>query len=378
MVTTHWAALLLLLLAFSSLLLGDVAASEQDELPHVVAEPVSFRIDPIRMQRQRINHCWRQQIEPCVQQCDDERLLLSQRAGAMPVALLEQVLSAALYSYEYVCASYCQADVSWNCTQQSLDDGGTAVFKFGGRWPFRRWWIFSEPGSAIFSLLTVLVQAVCMWRFSALYAALSSRSASGQHGSWYPHYQLHTVGYIVWSAAFSFSCVFHTVDVPLTEYLDYAGAICACLFALFQVLVRLLDWPMNSKTLILCTPFVGFATFRLTRMLEKIDYGLHNKSCIALMVVQSLCWAAWAIKRWRAAGPHSRRSVLWIVLSQTGLLMFGLFELFDFAPLWGLVDSHGFYHLFAVLVFLALDRWATNDLYFYYERAAAAAHAKTE
>lgn len=98
-----------------------------------------------RNERHAVGMCWQSEMSRCVNSCENTTL-----------------------SYEIfqeICAAYCQADVSWVCTKMNLDYGGTEIFKFSGRWPFSRVWIFTEFGSVLFCSFSVLMHMFWLWEY---------------------------------------------------------------------------------------------------------------------------------------------------------------------------------------------------------------------
>jgi hypothetical protein len=92
-----------------------------------------------------VGACWQSEMVRCVRECENTTL---------PIEILEEI-----------CASYCQADVTWMCTKLNLDYGGSKIFKFAGRWPFKRVWIFSEFGSVLFCSLSVVMHMYYLYEY---------------------------------------------------------------------------------------------------------------------------------------------------------------------------------------------------------------------
>jgi hypothetical protein len=94
-----------------------------------------------------VGMCWQSEMVRCIKVCENTTL---------PYEILEEI-----------CASYCQADVTWMCSKLNLDYGGTKIFKFSGRWPFKRVWIFAEFGSVLFCSLSVITHLIYLFEFRA-------------------------------------------------------------------------------------------------------------------------------------------------------------------------------------------------------------------
>ena len=72
-------------------------------------------------------------------------------------------------------------------------------------------------------------------------------------------------------------------------------------------------------------------------LLVRFDYDYNVKVCVALGVLQSLAWLAWAF--WSG---HPYR---WRLLGLVGVIhVTVLLEVLDFPPAWGAVDAHAAWH----------------------------------
>lgn len=113
-----------------------------DELKDWIGE------DPNQGRREELHAvgmCWQSEMARCVNDCTNSTL---------NIEILQEI-----------CASYCQADVTWMCTKINLDFGGTEIFKFGGRWPFKRVFYFTEFGSVLFCVLSVCMHIGWLYEY---------------------------------------------------------------------------------------------------------------------------------------------------------------------------------------------------------------------
>jgi hypothetical protein len=331
--------------------------------------------------------------------------------------------SAVLNIIFEICTSYCQADTAWKCSQENHANGGIHTFKFGGRWPFQRWGIFAEPASAICSLLSVLlhIYGYIMYRrtrreLGTKYQQLLSQKeyqyeqqqqqqqqqptpnddtiASPPTSSktttttttttpstttidinrdndniddWFNIDGLRIYHLVFWSLAYTFSLLFHTVDIRITEYLDYYGAVMVTSFAAYSSLVRALSIripgsaPASSIALLLATPFIAYVLFHCHHLYQSFDYKFHNIACITLMGTQVVVWMVWALVQ---LYYRCNTTAAWYMLSgQTFLILFASFEIWDFTPRFGVLDAHACYHLFANVVFVMMSRFEIADMH---------------
>lgn len=93
-----------------------------------------------------VGMCWKNEMYRCLQKCDNETIHWE--------------------LFQEICASYCQADVTWACSQLNLQYGGIHVFKSSGRWPFQRIWYFTEFGSVLFCLLSVIMHSYYIMEYN--------------------------------------------------------------------------------------------------------------------------------------------------------------------------------------------------------------------
>lgn len=379
-------------------------------------EPVSFTRDLERERRRielhQVGSCWEHEVTPCLKQCSERRRLMSERFNSsLLYGRMHSIDTLALQMFEMdleVCGSYCQADVAWHCSQDNYAQGGTHTFKFGGRWPFHRWWMYAEPLSAIFSMLSVIMH---LWSFvtyrqarrnfatqfhawqraklltqtadadaaTAAAGAPDSSSSSpssslSQHGElepinvdeWYPFDGLRVLHLGVWMSAYLFSYSFHTVDIRLTEYLDYYGAVIASSFAVYTSIVRTLSLRVparasaSSLALVLAAPFVGYVLFHCHSLYRSFDYKFHNIACIALMTTQAVVWLSWCAIQLFAG--RNQRAAWYMIKGQVCMIFFASFEIWDFPPVWGVLDAHACYHLFANVVFYLWTHYEVSDM----------------
>ena len=92
-----------------------------------------------------VGMCWQSEMARCVNTCSNSTL---------NIEILQEI-----------CASYCQADVTWMCTKLNLDYGGKEIFKFGGRWPFNRVLCFTEFGSVLFCTFSVCMHFFWLYEY---------------------------------------------------------------------------------------------------------------------------------------------------------------------------------------------------------------------
>eukprot|EP01104_Vermistella_antarctica_P014736 TRINITY_DN468_c2_g1_i2.p1 TRINITY_DN468_c2_g1~~TRINITY_DN468_c2_g1_i2.p1 ORF type:complete len:384 (+),score=36.63 TRINITY_DN468_c2_g1_i2:160-1311(+) len=251
------------------------------------------------------------------------------------------------------------------CTAQHLAEG-RQVFKLNGRWPFTRVWIFTEPLSALFAAISVV---------AFLYYLLQYRRAVSEYwerrhtlGVWTdntaalglcPGYRYHWcwhLYWVAWACTFFFAVIFHTVDTPLTEALDYFSAFIAASLTLFIAVVRIFRLTTLRHVLLLLAATLVFITQHIVYMaFVDFNYGYNVMVVGALIAVHFLLWVWWACTVEDA--PHR-----WVILQTLGILFVLVpLEIRDFPPVWGYVDAHCLWHGGMIAVGLLWTRFLIAD-----------------
>ncbi|KAK5048563.1 hypothetical protein LTR84_005654 [Exophiala bonariae] len=214
------------------------------------------------------------------------------------------------------------------------------VVQYHGKWPFHRFIGIQEPFSVLFSLFNFIAHRQGMQRIR--------ESIPGRYPL-RPYYL--ALGYFG-LASWVFSMIFHTRDFNLTEKLDYFAAGASVLYGLYYTPIRVfrLDKPTPTKqsilrlwTIVCILLYVAHVTY-LTAW--SWDYTYNMAANVAAGIVQNVLWTWFSISRWRklqkswAAWPGL--IVAWIIMAMS-------LELFDFAPIAGMVDAHSLWHLGTVV-----------------------------
>ena len=214
------------------------------------------------------------------------------------------------------------------------------VVQYHGKWPFYRFMGIQEPFSVLFSLMNFLAHRQGMRRIRECIPARYPLR---------PYYM--AFGYIG-LASWIFSMMFHTRDFNITEKLDYFGAGASVLYGLYYSPIRVFrldkDEPARQSILrvwtIICILLYVAHVAYLTAW--SWDYTYNMAANVVVGIVQNLLWTGFSITRYRklqkswAAWPGL--IVAWIVIAMS-------LELFDFAPIGGMVDAHSLWHVGTVI-----------------------------
>lgn len=233
-------------------------------------------------------------------------------------------------------------------------DSGLDVFKYHGHWAFTRYGGLEEPASVLFSLLNAMPHALRLAK---------RREASDKahpyfmsaHLSLYPFVAITT-----WLA----SAVFHAHKTPLTTLVDYCCALVFLCYGLWLTLRRVLGSPARAQACLVFALGLGSLWTRLRAMCSgRVSYDAHMHTCIAVAAATMLSWLAWFAHQllWRSGEPHPYNKFR-CVLCQAGFGAASLLELFDFPPVWLVLDAHALWHLATVpLGFVWYDFWDADE-----------------
>lgn len=249
------------------------------------------------------------------------------------------------------CPSECDYTCQHIITQQRLDRDPPMmhpIVQYHGKWPFIRFLGIQEPFSVLFSLMNFLAHHNGM---------AEVREKVPSRYSLRPFYL--TLGYFG-LASWTFSMVFHTRDFNVTEKLDYFAAGASVLYGLYLAPIRIFRLDQNTpKTrsvlrawTLLCVVLYGAHVSYLT--LWSWDYTYNMAANVAVGIAQNILWSWFSIHRFRKLGKSWTTwpglIVLWVIMVMS-------LELFDFPPIWGIIDAHALWHLGTVIPTIAWYRY---------------------
>ncbi|CAK9214247.1 unnamed protein product [Sphagnum troendelagicum] len=235
----------------------------------------------------------------------------------------------------------------WDCTSEcryqcmvreeaKRESDGHLPLKYHGKWPFVRFFSLQEPASVAFSVLNLLVH---FQGFSSFLVLVFYKLPLSAHGS--PHYEyvsLWAIYGLLSMNSWIWSTVFHSRDVRFTEMLDYSSAVALLGYSLILAVIRTGGMRAEAARVMVSAPITAFiSTHILYLNLYKFDYGWNMQVCVVIGVTQMLLWAVWACR-----SSHPARYKLLTVVFGASLAM--LLEIYDFPPLWGILDAHAIWH----------------------------------
>lgn len=236
------------------------------------------------------------------------------------------------------CAALCERGCAANITAARLH-GHREPLQYFGKWSFYSIFGLQEPASTVFSAGNFIIH------WNALHSGMLA-------GPW-RWFAVANCNAWLWAVAF------HVSDTPLTEALDYGGAV----IVLWVFLVASVHHVYSTGPLWLMTaPCIMGLAAHSQFLFPRIDYGNNMCVCVSLTLGSALAWLHHLRRRW--SQPHSSHLLTFLLLSALASLL----ELFDFPPVFGLCDAHSLWHGATIP--------ASHTLYRYLEAERSARHAK--
>ncbi|KAI3894821.1 hypothetical protein MKX03_014927 [Papaver bracteatum] len=253
----------------------------------------------------------------------------------------------------------------WDCQKRKRENLGKAPVKYHGKWPFKRVFGIQEPVSVAFSAFNLAMQFHGWLSFFLLLCyKLPLRPETRK-----PYYEFsclwHIYGLLAMNSWF-WSAVF-TVDVDLTEKIDYSSAVALLGFSLILAFLRTFNVRHEASRVMISAPLLAFITTHILYLnFYQLDYvssysmvigspllsGLYlitpglcwnMKVCVVMGVTQLLLWAVWAgVTR--------------------GLAM--RLKIYDFPPYMGFIDAHALWHLTTIPLAYLWWSFIKNDAEF--------------
>ncbi|WWC88225.1 uncharacterized protein L201_003130 [Kwoniella dendrophila CBS 6074] len=276
----------------------------------------------------------------------------------------------------------CKENCAYECGHTFTDNirPGSKSHQFYGKWAFYRLGPFQEPFSILCSLGNLYVN----------YKGLKDlrRRVRKENGmrNWLIALGVIQINTWIWSS------VFHARDTPNTERLDYFSATLTISYTLLYSIIRIfgLRTPISqSKYLIPVTALIGFIvlghfTYLLSFPIGFFPYGYHTKFNLYLAATHNILWVLWSLSfsykypKIKIIGktlefpkpypPHeplgqnpkpSEYQTPAILVLLTTLAM--SFELFDFSPIFRIIDAHSLWHLSTIPLTIAWWHFMITD-----------------
>ena len=266
----------------------------------------------------------------------------------------------------------CEEDCGYRCmraVEEARVSQGFIPAKYHGKWSFRRVAGAQEFVSAVASVANGAVHA---WHLPMLarhrrrwgskkglrggarvVQGYEGVDVDGNPGS--PFATLWMCNAVIHMNAWLWSTVFHARDTDVTRGMDYASANVVFFFSLFEAVTRSAGWRSPRQWgafAALCA--AGLLAHWSYMFFFNFDYTLNLYVCAACAV------GAWGtLVLWAARQRHPGRRAL--AMCCTSWFLAGTAEVWDFAPVCGLMDAHALWHCLTPVcswlwyVFIAAD-----------------------
>ena len=261
-----------------------------------------------------------------------------------------------LWLMGWSCAENCNYECMQKQTLPILQNpeksitNGEEVVKFFGKWPFRRVFGIQEFFSTLFSIFNFIPFYQYFWVIQDLLP-----ETYFMHGVFY-FYTISGMNTWVWSTAF------HARDNIFTERLDYFCATFSILVLLNIAIMRIFYLKQFKQKLITIIPtIIYFSWHCYTLHYVHFDYGWNMMMMVIFGSVYCLLWYAWCFTHPDA--PHRWK----IAVANTVILFMSGFEVFDFPPLWQLLDAHAIWHFSTPMCTYLTFSFAIDDAQYLHE-----------
>ena len=291
-------------------------------------------------------------------------------------------------SYEDLCNYGCIEVI----TQRRLSNH-LQVYKYQGHWPFIRYFGLEEPASSMFSLMNVIPHM--LYIFGRVRAAVIGESV----GSWSSsiingdkiiskirgigHYHMNPwiIFYATTSCiAFTCSTIYHAKKTADHTKYDLISALLFITTGLFIAIRRIILRTHCSQVVIVSIFIIiyGLFSWRAYHMIHGwISFSSHMSLSITIVAITTVLWLYWIIKsiffnmkshqqQHRSSSnisssssssssdvikgnashqqSHIRFSSYICLTCQLWFIAAAAFEIFDFPPLYGVLDAHSLWH----------------------------------
>ncbi|QPG73875.1 hypothetical protein FOA43_001190 [Brettanomyces nanus] len=252
----------------------------------------------------------------------------------------------------------CYDNCDYQCQRMVTQDRqakGKEVVQFHGKWPFIRAFGMQELFSTLFSIGNFFPH---YWGFETMWRHYQKEM--GMHGdveAAHAYWAYLIVG-LVASCAWVSSALFHLKDTWTREQLDYYFAGMTVVSALYAVGMRYFHLYLtknDSKRIIFGAVVILIYLGHVTRLVCDWSYTYNMRANVTLGLLEDVLWVAHALTTFREQrvsksllkdlkNPKVNWTLIPIVLV-ISVSMGMTFELFDFPPMFDLLDAHAMWHL---------------------------------
>lgn len=312
-----------------------------------------------------------QEFQRCVEYCDilkcGNRELYPEVSSTLYQNLLKD--EELLNSYETAPISLfmsflgwdCQSNCDYQCQRLVTEDRKSEnleIYQFHGKWPFIRVFGIQELFSTLFSIGNFIPN---YWGFQLLWKHYKLETKKG-NSEFVTLYGTYIIVSIISMCAWFFSTLFHLKDTWDRERLDYFFAGMTVLSGFYAIVVRFFKlykientFKRNVIAVVCILMYVG----HITRLLVDWSYTYNMQANVIIGILQNFLWVYLSCIQFKKISNKNlsfienlkNKDVNW-TLSPIALVvsvLFGMsFEIFDFPPVFELVDAHAMWHFVTI------------------------------
>ena len=255
----------------------------------------------------------------------------------------------------------CQSNCDYQCqrliTIDRVEDD-KEIHQFHGKWPFIRVFGIQELFSALFSVGNFIPN---YWGFKLLskHYKLQRERGNNEIANLYFSYALVAVASM---CAWFFSTIFHLKDTWNRERLDYFFAGLTVLTGFYAINVRffsLFKTQNQFKRLLLAVSCIFMYLTHVTKLLNDWSYTYNMAANVVVGIIQNILWVTLSVSQFKKVrNKHlslidniKSKEINWTltpILLVTSVIFGMSFELFDFPPVFDLIDAHAMWHFVTI------------------------------
>ncbi|ORX88893.1 Per1-like protein [Basidiobolus meristosporus CBS 931.73] len=243
----------------------------------------------------------------------------------------------------------CLDNCKYNCMRQATEaavERGEEIVQYYGKWPFIRLFGLQEPASVLFSVLNG-------WAHWHHWRRIQTRVPDQYFlKPFYFGYAL--LGMNAWLC----SSIFHSRDNSVTEKLDYFSAALTILYGLYMAILRITHTVSRRKQMIIGIAHMIPFIFHISYLsFYNFDYDYNMKANVCIGMLHNLAWIFLAIRS--PNHPYRWRPVVSASLVTSAMML----ELFDFPPLFMVLDAHSLWHAATIPIIFYWYTFLIEDAY---------------
>lgn len=226
---------------------------------------------------------------------------------------------------------------------------GTPVYQYFGKWPFYRVFGIQEPASVVFSIGNGLVHLY-------FFRVLQKRVPPSYYLK--PYMILYTV---IGMNAWFWSTVFHSRDVKFTELMDYFSAGLFVTYTFYFALLRV--FHIRHHVQLLAFLFIALYGTHVSYLTFVVfDYTYNMAANVLMGVCQIVTWVGWFLHQvvTKQVRPYAHLAII----PGIGVVAALSLELFDFPPLWRVIDAHSLWHFSTIPLSMIWYHFLLEDMYY--------------